>query len=191
MQTDRFAAMVGLNLRVIPRMSPGRRKRAIAKLLLEPAEMLRDNLERHGELVELNNAVRLSTRATIHQLETQLSAFIEVAKATSEQIAVRKGARWDTDFKRYYVRTVTMLCEFLNNSFEPTRLVDKQGEGSSAFQSAVDILARPLTFRENVGTVATFDGAIREMVDTWNKNKRAMLLGSDDAAKSMEKHSRR
>jgi hypothetical protein len=172
--TDELAAHVGLPLITIRRATGKEYRRFIATKLLTPAKNLRQTLCDWEMSLEFDQPWLPLHRVNKRQLVAALKSLIAATEDHVDEIARQsaKGKSWDSDIKRYYVKCVDLLCEYLNHKYVPSRRIYEGREDFSQLRDAVYLLSSPWPWGENKGV--KFVAAIRERVDEWNASSREL-----------------
>lgn len=171
--TDELAVFVGLRVRSeVPK--PISERRESIEEVVSQAKLLQSSLERGDLSWELFQS---KTESNVDRMSSELPMFIEgLTQHCSRLKDLRqKGKKWDSDLKYYFVEMVTKLCEYLNSDFEPSRNMQEDGPGFSQFADAVQLLSGPIFDHNPGGSAPKFSGATREIVDSWNENKRTLI----------------
>lgn len=168
--------MVGLRIRIAPHYPVSKRISEVTNRLLEPARVLQKALSHKPLKLEFYQRETAKPFDLLHFVE-QLSLLIGFTETHVLRLKKQrhKGRHWDSDLKADLVYAVSMLCEYISNDFEPTRNVQGNFEVSKGFRAAVELLGVPLFSPNESGRQVHFDGAIRDLVNRWNRNKRDML----------------
>jgi hypothetical protein len=164
--TDEFAVLVGLAIRSERELSTGDRIDDINSRLVRPAEKLiltltdpdfsKEFIASWGDLRTFDADPLVDTLRT---LVGHANKHVAIIRANGTN-----GKSWDSDLKDYFVRMVSLLCEFIDRDFEPTV--------KGPFSTLTYLLGEPLFDPEPTSNRLFFDGAIRKHVDHWNANKR-------------------
>jgi hypothetical protein len=122
LHTDSLAVLVGWHARNEREIIPKYRIPEIQSRLSEPAKTLLTALK-SGDFskefrVTWGGLREVDTDLLVGELEKILVGVPRHIKAIKEGGV--KGKRWDSDLKDHFIRSVTYLCEFLNNDFRPS-----------------------------------------------------------------------
>jgi hypothetical protein len=161
---DIFAAIVGAIVKVEPLSRPSHRREDLESQVIRPARTILKfmrQVEYRKEFLGPWKPLNFKADHTEKVLE-------ELIKRAEKQIAQlkavgRRGARTDTDLKRYHVRCTDSLCAFFKHNFAPKRSVVGRHE-QGAFLELVQLLANPIF---HPGT--RFNTVVREYVEGFNE----------------------
>jgi hypothetical protein len=174
--TDELAVVVGFRVRLTPKLPMRNRIAQIRKRFIKPALALASTLADKDFVKEFYLSPKPIVLNHFNKRLLKIIRHIEShVKALGQQ--VQRGQSWDSTLKIFHVDVVSMLCEFINNDFEPSRNVQDNVEQSKGFRDVVHILGSALFERNDNDEHVSFDGAIRSLVDRWNRGKRAMMNG--------------
>lgn len=170
--TDELILLVGMSLGVVSRKRSKEQLLVLEPKLHVPVERLLRALkdpDLEAEYLQPWSQLCIEER---NGLVVALEKFKENVEKHIAQIkgASAQGKRWDSELKDHFVTYVSMLCEYINHDFLPSRSVDEGKEGYSQFRDAVAILSKPLPWRENERDSVNFDHTIRMYMDRWNSN---------------------
>jgi hypothetical protein len=183
-ESDKFAILVGWQVRGERQCSARERAADVRKRLLAPAKDLLDTINDDDFSKEFAQGWGGLTAIDHAKLQEALQGVIAAAEVHITAIEEHKGRgkSWHYDLKRLHVHLTACFCEYFDNKFEPSRLSGSGKEKPRAFQQAVELLARPIFPSEGKGS--GFLGAIREHIDNWNKTKKKL---EDEIADSVAK----
>jgi hypothetical protein len=171
-ESDKFAFLVGWWVQGERQLSGKKRVKEFRENVLQPAEALHKTLNNQEFVKEFSAPWGGFVDFDRVKFEQELQAIIAAAERHVAAIEkhLGRGKAWNHDLKRLHVYMAACFCEYFNRSFEPSRLNSSGKEKRHMFQSAVELLAKPLFKNDRRGS--GFSGAIREHVDGWNVAKR-------------------
>jgi hypothetical protein len=167
---DELAVNIGLSLKDERKIKAAERRKEIKQRFLPPARRLVELLTHPETSKELRPPWGGFTEFDHEDYLAKTNKFIEACELHIAKIKSfsRSGKEWDSDLKVRFVELVSMLCEFINHNFEPSRKNQAGLEEYTAFRDVVEMVGKPI-FGD-----ADFVGAIRQLVDRWNSNKKEL-----------------
>jgi len=171
---DEFAVFVGLAVRS-ERQKPTRdRINELTGRLLEIAKDLDTSIADRDVAREFLQPWGGYREFDIDSFKKHLAEFIRCSERHLDALKRRgtKGKPWNSDLKVFFIDTVSILCEYIDNDFEPRRGLKSS---SSQLNDVANLLGPALFEPDSQQGTAHFDGAIRDLVDRWNYNKRKLM----------------
>jgi hypothetical protein len=167
---DELAVNIGLRIKDERTFKAAQRHKEIENKFLPPARQIVGLLTNTETSKELRQPWGGFTAFDHEDYLAKTITFIEACEIHIAKIKSfsRSGKEWDSDLKVRFVELVSMLCEFINHDFEPTRKNQDKREELTAFSDVADMLGKPI-FGD-----ADFVGAIRQLVDRWNSSKKEL-----------------
>src|SRR5215218_10980673 len=152
--TDQFAAFVGAQVRLTPKLTRTERLDALWKKVINPAGTLEQSLRDEEILKDLFAGEALQD-LDLEGLRTSLDRLRERATSHARQIEAQKrsGKQWHSDLCQLHVYMAALMAEFINPNFDVSR--------GKAFLTVVYTLATPIFPR---GT--EFKNAIRDHAES-------------------------
>jgi hypothetical protein len=168
---DEMAINIGLDRKIERQVPTVERIENLERLFIAPAKTLAATLADHEISKELHQSWGGFVGFEIKTFEKSIATFFAASHVHLKILkkSSKRGKVWDSELRDRFVELVSMLCEYVDPNFEPKRKSQEDREQNSSFRDVVRMLGQPI-FGD-----FEFDGAIRKLVDRWNKNKKEKI----------------